>query len=378
MWPLPTASAKVEYNTALLHADSSDLTDVGAPLHVSTTYKYDSDPSKLVPAADAEDASQQLVYSRLGQPNVNRVEEILEKVLGGYTIAYSSGLSAYHAAITHFNPHRVFITLGYHGCHGVLELMQRRGVEVYDLSEIESKAQKGDLIHVETPLNPTGEARDLSYYSRLSKAKGCTLLVDSTFAPPPIQDPWKFGVDMILHSASKYFGGHSDVLAGVLATKDAHIKDSLLHDRIYLGTIIPTAEAWLLLRSLRTLGMRVLKQVDNANRVVSYLHKNLSKFPAIASIHHATLQSEEFVRQELPYGGPPVFQLVLASPEQARYFPSKLKLFHHCTSLGGVESMIEWRCLSDTKVERTVLRVSIGCEDADDLIADLAQGLSQI
>lgn len=378
MWPIPVESAKVDYTTALLHSDSSDVSDVGAPLRMSTTYRYDSDPSKLVPIGENPKPDGKAVYSRLGQPNVDRVEQILEKVLGGYAIAYSSGLSAYHAALTHFNPNRVFISHGYHGCHGVLGLYQRRGVEIYDLEEVEMKARQGDLIHVETPLNPTGEARDLKYYSGISKARGCTLLVDSTFAPPPLQDPWIFGADIIMHSASKYFGGHSDVLAGVLATRDPAIRDSLLHDRVYLGTIIPTLEAWLLLRSLRTLEMRVMKQVDNTNRIVAYLKNNRAKFPALAAIHHATLQSEDFVREQQPYGGPPVFQLILTSPQKARVFPSKLQLFHHCTSLGGVESMIEWRCLSDDKVAHTVLRVSVGCENVEDLIADLSQGLSCI
>lgn len=378
MWPRSAQDAKVPYATALLHADARDVPDVGTPLRVSTTYRYDNDPTKLLPFAENPAPFDDLVYSREGQPNVNHVEEVLEKVLGGHVVAYSSGLSAYHAALVHFNPHRVFISEGYHGCHGVLSLVQRRGVEVLELSDIELKAQTGDLIHVETPLNPTGETRDLNYYSQLSKAKGCILLVDSTFAPPPLQDPWAFGADIVMHSASKYLGGHSDVLAGVLATRSLDVKNCLREDRINLGTIIPTLESWLLLRSLRTLGMRVMKQVDNANRIVAYLNDKKPLFPALATINHATLQRNEFVKWQQPYGGPPVFQLVLTTPEQARIFPSKLKLFHHCTSLGGVESMIEWRCLSDDKIEQTVLRVSVGCEDPEDLIGDLSQALSQV
>lgn len=378
MWPKSARDVRVNYDTALLHGDSCDVPDVGAPLRVSTTYRYDSDPSKLVPFAENPNPYDDLVYSREGQPNVNRVEGILEKVLDGYAVAYSSGLSAYHAALVHFNPSRVFISHGYHGCHGVLGLVQRHGVEVHDLLEIEAKAEKGDLIHVETPLNPTGEARDLNYYSRLSKAKGCTLFVDSTFAPPPLQNPWAFGADMVLHSASKYLGGHSDVLAGVLVTRSLEVKNSLLQDRVHLGTIIPTLESWLLLRSLRTLSMRIMRQVDNANIIVAYLKDNMSEFQALSAIQHATLQNDEFVRQQQPYGGPPVFQLVLKTSEQAKMLPSKLKLFHHCTSLGGVESMIEWRCLSDDKIQQTVLRVSVGCENPQDLLADLARGLTSV
>lgn len=224
-------------------------------------------------------------------------------------------------------------------------------------------------------MNPYGTSKDINYFAEKAHAKGAILSVDSTFAPVPLQDPFKFGADVVMHSATKYFGGHSDLLAGVLAVKDAKTKSALYEDRIYLGTNIGNLEAYLLLRSLRSYELRIKKQSENVLEVVTYLNANKDKYKVLSKIFHSSLQDEPFVKEQLPNGYNPVFSITLDTKEHAKHLPSRLKYFHHATSLGGLESLIEWRAMTDEHVDQALLRVSIGGEDSADLIADLEQAL---
>lgn len=132
-------------------------------------------------------------------------------------MTYATGLAAFHAVMVLLNPQRVFIGDGYHGIHGVIDLVAKlSGVQKLGLDQIDQLGP-GDIVHVETPVNPTGEARDIAHYSLKARAAGAFLTVDATFAPPPLQDPLRLGADVVLHSGTKYIGGHSDMMCGVLA-----------------------------------------------------------------------------------------------------------------------------------------------------------------
>jgi cystathionine beta-lyase/cystathionine gamma-synthase len=149
----------------------------------------------------------------------------------------------------------------------------------------------------------------------------------------------------------------------------------LLDDRVYLGTRPGTMESWLLLRSLRTLHLRVPQQSQNATKLVAYVvQKNYS---IIRKIAHASLQEEGYVKTQLSGGYPPCFALYFTSQEQAKTFCSKTKLFRHATSLGGAESLCEWRAMSDATVDRTLVRISVGIEGIDDLIKDFDQAIQE-
>lgn len=302
--------------------------------------------------------------------------------------------------IVFLNPKRVAIGGGYHGCHGILRLMNKlNGLQQVELENEDdlAKLQKGDVIHVETPLNPTGEARDLAYYRKKADELGCYLTVDATFAPPPLQDPFQYGADIVMHSGTKYFGGHSDLLSGVLAVRPdrAHGTDgqpgwleTLLEERLHLGGVMGSLEGWLGVRSLRTLELRVLRQSESAQRLVDWLvSQKKAGGNAVAElvdeIRHASQQPEaadagSWLRKQMPNGYGPVFSLRMKSEEHAKRLPSKVFLFHHATSLGGVESLIEWRAMSDSTVDRRVVRVSIGVEAWEDLRDDLSQGLQAL
>lgn len=369
--------------TLAVHADDhlANTSDIASPLHVSTTYAYNKDPEKLRTEQEltaAGELQSEIIYSRYAQPVVPRVEEVLSQLLDGYAVVYSSGLSAFHAAMIYYNPKNVFVGQAYHGCKAILDILNRNyGVKIHDLDADPELLQPGDVIHLESPINPYGIAIDIAKYAKIAHSRSAYLIVDSTFAPPPLQHPFEFGVDMIMHSATKYFGGHSDLLAGVLVTKSKDIADALHHDRNYLGTITASMESWLVLRSLRTFDLRVRRQAANAVKIVKYLEEHKSEFPALTKIYHSTFQTEDFVKEQLPLGGGPVFSIDTVDEKVARNLPSKLKLFHHATSLGGVESLIEWRAMSDPFIPRNLLRISVGVEDADDLIQDLVQALKQ-
>lgn len=368
-------------STNSIHASDEihGVRDIMPPINVSTTYKYADNPDDLVKWSDLpEDGSiiGNIFYSRLSHPNSERVEKALEDIVGGHTVAYSSGLSAFFAALTFFNPNVVCIGKGYHGCHSITDIFTRlKGLKVIGLDDDLDQLNAGDLICLETPVNPDGTVFDIEYFAEKAHERGAFLLIDSTFAPPPLQDPFKWGANMVLHSATKYFGGHSDLLAGVLVTKDIKVKNQLVKDRLALGTNIANLESYLLLRSLRTFELRILRQAENTEKLVKHLVNNCEKYPKLKKIYHSSLQTEPFVKKQLPNGYPPVFCIELDNESNAKEFPSKLRYFHHATSLGGVESLIEWRVLSDPGVISTLLRVSVGAENADDLIADFDKAL---
>ncbi|KAK4197045.1 Cys/Met metabolism PLP-dependent enzyme-domain-containing protein [Triangularia verruculosa] len=382
-----------------VHADDyiNNHQAVAPPMHVSTTFRYNRDPEQLRPWDNINPNApyDSHVYSRDSAPNTTRFEALLTSLLGAPTLSYASGLAAFHAMIVFLNPKRVAIGGGYHGCHGILDIMKKlNGLEQLELEDDAdlAKLEKGDVIHVETPLNPTGEARDLAYYRKIADEKGCYLTVDATFAPPPLMEPFKYNVDMVMHSATKYFGGHSDMLAGVLAIRPEKADKwlpELRQERLHLGGVMGSLEGWLGVRSVRTLELRVKRQSESAQNLVDFLAEKKAAgdnniiAQSVFKIQHASQQPEakdenSWLRKQMPNGFGPVFSMWLENEEKAKRLPSKLQLFHHATSLGGVESLIEWRAMTDPNVDRRLLRVSIGVEGWEDLRDDLVQGLEKL
>lgn len=364
-------------------------------MHVSTTFRYTDNPELLQPEVyvNPDAPLDSHVYSRFTNPNSTRLEAILTSVLGGKALTYASGLSAFHMMLVRINPKRIAIADGYHGCHGIIDIQSRlTGLKKLPLDCEASDLQPGDIIHVETPLNPTGEARDLQYYADKAHAAGAYLTVDATFAPPPLQDPFAHGADIVMHSGTKYFGGHSDMLCGVLALSPRLPLDdwfpTMLYERAILGCVMGSMEGWLGLRSMRTMELRVLRQSKTATAIVAWLAEQIKDpaspvFKVVDHVKHASLQPEaadenSWLRRQMPGGYGPVFSLAMKSEAMARRLPSKLRLFHHATSLGGVESLIEWRAMTDKTVARNLLRVSIGVEAEEDLKADIEQAFTKL
>ncbi|KAJ3103472.1 hypothetical protein HDU97_010055 [Phlyctochytrium planicorne] len=383
------------FATLSLHADSeATLPDVAPAIHVSTTYKYGSDWNEkaaverglLAKAGTSTTSPSALdetkhIYSRESLETRERVETVLGALEKGHAITYSSGLSAVTAAFNFYQPRRIIISKeGYHGTHGVLDVY-KRGRDYLKVIHFEDgfpTLEAGDLIWVESPQNPRGETYDIEEIK--SKCpEGAILAVDATFAPPPLQQCLLYGADVVMHSSTKFLGGHSDLLGGVLVVRDGETAAKLQHDRTFLGSNMGNLETWLLLRSLRTLEVRVRKQSETATQLSHWLaHGDRRAEPYLAvvlRIWHGSIETtpgHSFLKRvKAGYSG--VLAIEFATADYARLVVSNLKLFKNATSLGGVESLIEWRAAVDPKIDPKICRVSIGLEDIEDLKKDLKQ-----
>ncbi|OHE90339.1 Cys/Met metabolism PLP-dependent enzyme [Colletotrichum orchidophilum] len=391
--------SKLSLATLTVHADDgiSSHRAIAPAMHVSTTFKYNRNPDELRYGENVDPSApgDSHVYSRYSGPNTTRLEAILSTVLGGPSLTYSSGLSAFHAMLVFLNPKRVAIGGGYHGCHGVIKILTKlNGLKQVELDEASlEQLEAGDVLHVETPLNPTGEARNLAYFREVATRKGAYLTVDATFAPPPLQDPFALGADVVMHSGTKYFGGHSDMLCGTLSLNPRHADKwmpELLMERCFIGSVMGSMEGWLGVRSMRTLELRVKRQSESATKLVAWLDGEVRGNPGglvgsvVDKVQHASLQKadleggDQWLRKQMPGGFGPVFALLLKDEGDAKRLPSKMALFHHATSLGGVESLIEWRAMSDSGCSKRLLRVSVGVEGWEDLRDDLVQAFKEL
>ncbi|KAF7301356.1 hypothetical protein MIND_00700800 [Mycena indigotica] len=376
--------------TSLIHADDNlrNTGDVAPTIGLSTTF--------ISPRPDEEGIKDyrnpsRHVYSRYTTQNSGRVERVLSEINDGFAIVYSSGLAAGFAALVFFRPKRIAFTDGYTGTKSLLQLYLKI-VPDLKVIKLDEEFQAGDLVWLETPLNPTGETADIRYYADKAHKVGAKLLVDSTFAPPPLQYPFNFGADCVMHSGTKYFGGHSDLLAGVLVVRKKDEWDVLQSDRTYLGNMIGSLESWLLLRSLRTYHLRLARQSENATALVEWLCKiaatpkgeSFDGVPGgvILQVWHSSIQKKDMrgfdPKSQMTGGWNATFSIQLSRPEYAAWFPHSLKYFTPATSLGGVESLAEYRFSWDPTSDPKAVRLSIGVEDVADLQADIRQALKHL
>ena len=266
------------------------------------------------------------------------------------------------------------------------EFCTRRGLVLVE-AQLSDPAQmeqlcvthKPDLVFIETPSNPWLRSTDIAHAAGCVHSHGGRLVVDATAATPILTRALDFGADIVMHSATKGINGHSDVLAGVLATKEpeaAHWQ-AIATDRHDAGAVISSFDAWLLIRAIRTLPLRVGRMSQNAQAVAEYLQVH----PAVETVFYPGLPSfagHDVARRQMSGGfGSLLSFCVKGGGEDALRVAGKLDLFHRATSLGGVESLVEHRHTIEphTGIPESLLRLSIGIEDVEDLITDLAQAL---
>lgn len=336
--------------------------DLSPPIHLSTTYVSENE--------------EKVIYSRNDTVTRRSCENILSNIFGGSTITYSSGQSALFSLLSVLKPKRVILDSrhGYFGSHSLFESMKLKTV----LGLFDTPFEEEDVIFVECPRNPTMDVVNLEALTKLvkeSKLQKCSVVVDSTFAPPGTFDPFKFGVDYIYHSCTKYLGGHSDILMGAIICRPDHSSTfTALHSfRSLIGNVPGGLESWLLMRSLKTLYLRVAKQSENSVALVQWLQRNKEELD-ILKIYHTTVSDETGVAYKL-FGDihPPMMAIEMKTENQARMLSKYCTLFKDATSLGGVESIMEWRYKFDGKLPPNLVRFSIGIEHIDDIIQDLKQ-----
>lgn len=341
----------------------------------------------------AEDGSfpQGYIYSRADNPNRNALETALATLEGGNAaLAFGSGQAASAAVFQALSTgdHVLLPDDLYHGTrHLVQQVLSRWGlfadfVEMSDVGTIQSAIRENTkLIWLETPSNPLLKIADIAAIAKLAHQANAICAVDNTWATPILQRPLELGADVVIHSTTKYIGGHSDVLGGCMVVGE-HTSEEFV-ERVRLsqklsGAVPSPFDCWLLLRSLPTLPYRVRVQAENALKVARFL----TDHSLVEEVHYPGLSShpahETASRQMQAYGGMLSFQ-VKGGEIAAMNVAAKVKLFTRATSLGGVESLIEHRASVEgigSKTPVNLLRVSIGLEHADDLIEDLQQALA--
>ncbi|MGZ5035465.1 MAG: trans-sulfuration enzyme family protein [Usitatibacter sp.] len=354
--------------------------EIVPPIHLATTYERGADGS--YPGGR--------VYSRADNPSYDQAEALVAALEHAKAaMLFSSGQAASAAVFQALMPgDNVLAPRNMYWAFRkwLLEFAAPRGlgVELYDntsLDDIASKARarKPRLIWVETPANPTWDITDIAAVAAIARETGCALAVDSTAATPMLTRPLDLGADLVMHSATKYLNGHSDVVAGVLATRAAsELWQRIRYVRGGGGAVLGPFEAWLLLRGMRTLHIRVATACANAMAIAQRFegHPRLSHvlYPGLPSHPGHAVASRQMTGG---YGG--MISLRVKAGEQAsKDFTGRLRVFKRATSLGSVESLAEHRASVEgpgTLCPADLVRLSVGIEHVEDLAADIEQAL---
>jgi cystathionine gamma-synthase len=350
------------------------------PIQTSATYARDADYEPRKP----------FWYRRDGNQTTAHAEAILAELEGATdSMLFASGMSAASAVIEHLptGAHVVVPKVMYHGVLQQFQSYERRGrlsVDYYtagDLVELAKAVRPGEtaLVWAETPNNPDWTVTDIEAAAKIAHKAGAKLVTDCTGTPPCSTRALDFGADISFHSATKYLNGHSDITAGVLSVRETGpYWDDLEEVRKLQGTVLHSFEAWLLIRGLRTLFLRVEKQTQNALALAAHF-ENHPKVEAVLYPGLASHPGHEIAKRQTggEYGG--MMSIIVADGEQAAIDVARhCRVFYPATSLGGVESLIEHRKTvsgDGFPVHPALLRLSIGIEDVDDLIYDLEQAL---
>lgn len=327
-------------------------------------------------------------YARASNPTRARLEAALAALEGGgEALCFASGMAAINAVFAQLLPgdHAVVSGDAYHGAiRFVDDWLKPRGIHVTycdgsDAADIrEHLLPETRLLWLESPSNPELKITDLAAVAALARDRGILTACDGTLATPALQQVLDHGIDIVMHSSTKYLGGHSDLLGGVLATRNGEIAARLRAWQVDGGAVPSAFDCWLLLRSLPTLPVRIHRQCETARRIAAWLNEQTAVekvfYPGLVSHPGHALAK----RQMRDFGGMVSF-LFRGSEDETRAVASATKVFQQATSLGGVESLIEHRASVEGAQRRSapnLLRLSVGLEHADDLVADLAQALN--
>lgn len=371
--------------TLLAHAGSvMDAPGAGIvpPIAPGTTYVRDSNYGLV---------DERFSYFRAGSPNWRYVEELMRDLeAGADALLFSSGLSAstvlFHTLSA--GDHVVIPTVMYHGMRDwVRQFCNKRDIglseyETGSLDSLNAAIQPGStrVVWIESPANPTWVILDIAAACEMARQAGALSVVDSTVSTPLITRPITLGADYVVHSATKYLNGHSDVLGGVLVcAKDDEVWQQVQSERTGGGAVMGAFEAWLLLRGMRTLDVRLQRACSNAR----FLAENLTDHPQVSNVMYPGLEShpdhDVAVKQMRGGFGGMLSILVAGGETAAAHVATHTRLFRPATSLGGVESLVEHRALvenPDSPIPRNLLRLSVGIEDPHDLLQDLGSALS--
>ena len=379
---------ELKFNSKTIHGGQQPDAAYGAvmpPIYQTSTY-----------AQTTPGGHKGFEYSRSANPTRTALENSLASIENGqYGLAFASGLSAIDAVIKLLNPGDEVISTNdlYGGSYRLFrQVFEKFGITFHfmGMQSVDAIAEKVNsntkLIWVETPTNPMMNIIDIKSIAELAKEKGLLLAVDNTFASPYLQRPLDLGADIVMHSATKYLGGHSDVVVGALVVKDKDLADQLYFIQNASGAVCGPMDSFLTLRGIKTLHVRMQRHCENGKAIAKYLKSH----PKIEKVYWPGFEdhpNHEIAKAQMDdFGGMISFIPKGSSFEDAVQIVEKLQVFTLAESLGGVESLAghpaSMTHASIPKEEReksgvldSLIRLSVGIEDADDLIADLKQAI---
>lgn len=379
----------MKFNTKLIHGGISEDPTTGAvsiPVYRSSTFHQHQ-----------LGAEPKWEYARTGNPTRQALEQLIADIENGTDgFAFASGSAAIHAVFSLFSAgdHIIIGNDVYGGTFRLVnKVLKRFGLEfsvvdTRDLTAIESAIQANTkAIYFETPTNPLLKITDIAAVTDIAKKHDLKTIVDNTFATPYNQNPLTLGVDIVVHSATKYLGGHSDVVAGLAVTNDKQIAEDLAFLQNSIGSVLGPDDSWLLMRGIKTLGVRMRVHHENAKLVYDYLTNN----DKVAKVYYPgnpdSTDYEIAKKQMRGFGAMISFELQPGL--DAKKFVEKLQLIDLAESLGGIESLIEVPAvMTHAAIPREIrlqngitdelIRLSVGIEDEEDLLADLKQAFKEI
>jgi len=375
------------FNTRAVHSGEEGLgIDVVPPIHLSSTFRIESE-------------DQDYIYTRTDNPTRRILEDKVAVLEGGkYGLAFSSGMAAISTVLLTFlsrGDKAVFTEDLYGGTKQLLNnILPRFGIEaVYvdtrDPGAVEDVMDGAKLLYIETPTNPLMWITDIREMARIAHGNGAVLVVDNTFASPYLQRPLELGADISIHSATKYLSGHSDIIAGVAVFREEEHYLEAKRVRSRLGGSLDPFNSYLLIRSIKTLGIRVERHSENAYEIAKWLDQH----PKVEEVLYPFLEGfpqYSLARRQMAMGGGMIsFRLATEDQEGIDRFLDSFEIITKAVSLGGVESLIQQpytmthASLPDEEkrrigITRSLIRFSVGIEDVEDLIADLDNALSRI
>jgi cystathionine gamma-synthase len=377
------------FDTLAVHAGQDFDPTTGAvipPVHFSSTYAQDG----------IGGLRGGFEYGRSGNPTRTALETQLAAIEGGrHGLSFASGLAAEDALLRAVLVPGDEVLLGSDVYGGTYRLIARilgpwgigvRVVDMSDLATVEAALEErpSRIVWVETPSNPLLRVTDIAGLARLGHAAGALVVVDNTFASPALQQPLAHGADVVVHSTTKYLGGHSDVVGGALVLNDDGLAEQARFLQFAAGAVSGPLDAWLTTRGIKTLGIRMQRHSENAQAVADFL----SGHPRVARVHYPGLASHPghalASSQMSGFGG--IVSAELSDARTARRFAESTRLFTLAESLGGVESLMNYPDEmthasvrgTELAVPEELVRLSVGIESADDLIADLDSALASL
>ncbi|MEJ2188548.1 MAG: PLP-dependent aspartate aminotransferase family protein [Acidobacteriota bacterium] len=390
---------KFSRTTQAIHAGQEADAATGAvapPIFQTSTFAFDD----CEQGADRfAGVAKGFIYTRMGNPTIARLEQAVATLEGGAQgLATASGMAALCTvifALMKAGDHLV----GTSSVYGPSRVVMERDFSRFDVDSTFVDTSDPDavraalrpstsLVFVETPANPTVVLSDIREIAEIAHEHGALLLVDNTFASPILQRPLELGADVVMHSMTKFLNGHTDVVAGMIVPSNQEMRARIKPVHSYLGACMDPHQAWLVLRGLRTLAMRVRTAQENARAVAAYLENH----PKVEWVRYPGLASHpqhELAERQMDGPGSLISFEVAGGIEAGRRLLDNVELMTLAVSLGGIETLIQHpSSMTHAAMPREdrleagitdgLVRVSIGCEDADDLIADFEQALNQV